>query len=74
MDYRGGAVPVPDGFMVCGVCDDVSQPYFQRQVLAPDPVPVKNPRPDDGSPLFKLLTDDEDPILTDDDDFILAET
>lgn len=72
MDYRGGAVPVWDGYMVCPNCDDQPQPYFQKQVLAPDPIPVQNPRPDDGSPLFKLLTDDDTPIITQDDDFIIA--
>jgi hypothetical protein len=47
MDYRGGINPVPDGLMVCGSCDDQPQPFFQLQVLPPDPVPLSNPRPDD---------------------------
>lgn len=45
-EYRGGSTPVGTGLMVCGVCDDTPQPYYSRQVLAPDPVPVRNPRPD----------------------------
>lgn len=74
-DYRGGAVPMPDGYLVCPNCDDVPQPYFQKQVLAPDPVPVKNPRPDDNTPQFKLLEEDfETPIQTEDDDDILVTT
>ncbi len=46
-EYRGGMSPVGTGLMVCAQCDDVPQPYFQRQVLRPDPVPLVNPRPDD---------------------------
>lgn len=46
MQYRGGSVPVWDGLLVCAVCDDVPNqaPQFRRQVLAPDPIPVLNPR------------------------------
>jgi hypothetical protein len=47
MQYRGGSAPVWTGFLVCGKCRDVPQPYYQKQVLPPDPVPVVNPRPDD---------------------------
>ena len=48
MQYRGGTVPQWDGMMVCGVCDDVPNPapQFSRLTLAPDPVPVQNPRPE----------------------------
>lgn len=46
MDYRGGAVPVGLGLRVCASCDDVPQPYYRRQLLRPDPVPLHNPRPD----------------------------
>lgn len=46
MVYRGGAVPVWDGMLFCSKCDDVPNPapQFSRLVLAPDPVPVLNPR------------------------------
>lgn len=46
MAYRGGTVPVWDGFLVCQVCDDVPNPapQFSRLTLQPDPVPVENPR------------------------------
>lgn len=46
MEYRGGSVPVWNGFLVCTKCYDVPNqaPQFRRQVLAPDPVPVLNPR------------------------------
>ena len=47
MDYRGGNTPEPLGLWVCATCDDVPQPYFKKQVLPPDPIPVVNPRPDD---------------------------
>lgn len=45
-EYRGGWSPVGTGLFVCRTCDDVPQPYYRRQVLAPDPVPLLNPRPD----------------------------
>lgn len=45
-DYRGGWSPVPTGLWVCASCDDVPQPYFQRQVLPPDPIPVPHAFPD----------------------------
>ena len=45
-EYRGGSVPVGTGLMVCASCDDVPQPYYRRQLLRPDPVPLHNPRPD----------------------------
>jgi len=48
VQYRGGSVPVGTGLYVCASCDDVPQPYFKLQILPPDPVPVMNPRPDDG--------------------------
>lgn len=45
-DYRGGTVPVGLSLYVCGSCDDVPQPYYKRLLLKPDPVPLRNPRPD----------------------------
>jgi hypothetical protein len=45
MEYRGGNSPQGTGLMVCGVCDDVPQPYYKKQVLPPDPIPLENPRP-----------------------------
>lgn len=44
--YRGGWTPVGTGLFVCATCDDVPQPYYRKQVLPPDPVPLLNPRPD----------------------------
>lgn len=52
MEFRGGSAPVGTGLMVCGTCDDVPNPYFSKQVLAPDPVPVRRPRPDDRGDSF----------------------
>ena len=45
-DYRGGTTPVGLSLRVCASCDDVPQPYYRRLLLKPDPVPLKNPRPD----------------------------
>ena len=46
MVYRGGATPVWDGMLFCSKCMDVPNPapQFSRLTLAPDPVPVLNPR------------------------------
>lgn len=51
MQYRGGSVPVWDGFLVCDTCYDVPNeaPQFRRQVLPPDPVPIQNPRVEGGT-------------------------
>lgn len=68
-EYRGGSVPVPTGFWKCPKCIDQPQPYFQRQVLPPDPVPVRMPFPDD-DPQFHLLAEDGDFIVTEDGDYI----
>lgn len=48
-DYRGGSTPVGLGIWVCGTCLDRPQPYYKKQVLPPDPVPVDKPRPDTAS-------------------------
>lgn len=47
MEYRGGMDPEPTGFRVCARCEDVPNAYFQKQLLRPDPVPLKDARPDD---------------------------
>lgn len=69
MEYRGGMTPVGTGLMVCPRCDDVPNPYGQLQVLPPDPVPVRNPRPD-VYPTWYLLTEDGDTITTTEDDVL----
>lgn len=56
-DYRGGSTPVGLGLWVCASCEDVPQPYFARQLLRPDPVPVRNPRPE-YTPTSYVLTED----------------
>lgn len=61
-EYRGGSVPVPTGLMVCASCDDVPQPYFRRLLLRPDPVPVRNPRPD-YNPTNYILDEDGTQII-----------
>lgn len=67
-EFRGGSVPVGTGLFVCGVCDDVPNPYFSKLVLPPDPVPVKNPRPQnystDPTPMLFLIADYNTPIIT----------
>lgn len=45
-DYRGGSAPVPTGRYACERCIDQPQPYFKKQVLPPDPIPVVMPFPD----------------------------
>lgn len=45
-DYRGGTIPVGLSLQVCASCDDAPQPYYSRLLLRPDPVPLRNPRPD----------------------------
>lgn len=73
MVYRGGTVPVWDGFLVCATCDDVPNPapQFSRLALQPDPVPVDNPRPETGavaqSGFGYLTTENGDYINTLDD-------
>ena len=47
-EYRGGSIPVGTGVYKCRTCLDAPQPYFQKQVLPPDPIPVEKPFPDDG--------------------------
>lgn len=76
MQYRGGLTPEADGLMVCARCDDVPQPYFQLQVLAPDPVPLQNPRPDDPGPQcgnIELENDDGEVELEDGDGVVALE-
>ena len=71
-DYRGGTVPVGLGLYVCASCDDVPQPYYRRLLLKPDPVPLRNPRPD-YNPTYNLLTEDGNQIITEDGEYIVTE-
>lgn len=64
IEYRGGIAPISTGLLVCRSCKDVPQPYFQLQVLAPDPVPVKNPRPDSDVSFALVTTIDRDYLVT----------
>lgn len=70
-EYRGGTTPVGTGLWVCGVCDDVPNPYFSKMVLAPDPVPIKNPRPEQAlvgySGYGYLVTENGDALVSNDD-------
>lgn len=67
-EFRGGSVPVGTGLWVCGVCDDVPNPYFSKLVLPPDPVPIAHPRPQDYStdptPMLFIVADYNTPIIT----------
>lgn len=56
-DYRGGSTPVGLSLQVCASCDDVPQPYFSRLLLRPDPVPLKNPRPDSQDAITNAQTE-----------------
>lgn len=71
-DFRGGSTPVGLGIWVCASCQDQPQPYFSRQLLRPDPVPVRNPRPD-FNPSNDILTQDGDRILAQDGDGIVTQ-
>lgn len=73
-DYRGGSVPVGLGIYVCASCDDVPQPYYRRLLLRPDPVPLKNPRPDYNPTYYVLDENGIQRILTQDDEFIVQES
>ena len=68
MEFRGGLTPVGTGLYVCGVCDDVPNPYFSKMVLGPDPVPVRNARPEnlslDPEPMDFIIADYDTPIIT----------
>lgn len=68
MQYRGGVVPVWDGFLVCDRCLDIPNIQLARQVLQPDPLPVKNPRPIQFGDTEFLATEDDQPIATEDDE------
>jgi len=67
-EYRGGSVPVGTGLWVCGVCDDVPNPYFSKMVLGPDPVPIQNARPEsyalDPDEMLFIIADYNTPIIT----------
>jgi len=70
LQYRGGVTPVWDGMLVCGRCDDIPNVQLARQVLQPDPLPVKNPRPIQFGDAEFLATDEDEIIVTDDGDGI----
>lgn len=70
MQYRGGVTPVWDGMLVCASCDDVPNIQLARQVLQPDPLPIKNPRPIQFGDAEFLATDEDEIIVTDDGDGI----
>jgi len=67
-EYRGGTSPVGTGLWVCGVCDDVPNPYFSKLVLPPDPIPVDHPRPEnlslDPEPMQFAISDYNTYIIT----------
>lgn len=71
-EYRGGSVPVGTGLMVCASCDDVPQPYFRRQLLRPDPVPLRNPRPD-STDSYYIITEANEIITSEDDEPLVQE-
>ena len=73
-DYRGGSVPVGLGVWVCASCDDVPQPYYRRQLLRPDPVPVRNPRPDYNPTYYILDEDGIQRIISQDDEPLIQES
>ena len=72
-DYRGGVTPVGLALYVCGVCDDVPNPYYSKMVLGPDPVPVQNPRSEvstvSDSGFGYWVTENGDYVVTDVDEW-----
>jgi hypothetical protein len=44
VEYAGRRI-VKSGFMVCEKCDDELNPQVIPRSLPPDPVPIRNPRP-----------------------------
>lgn len=71
-EYRGGTVPVGTGVYKCPSCIDQPQPYFSRQLLRPDPVPVRNPRPD-SNPTNRVLAQDSGVVLAQDGGDVLTQ-
>ena len=59
MDYRGTPAPVPLGYLVCPRCLDVPNAQGAPAILRVDPVPVLNPRPDDGGIAWLITHLDE---------------
>lgn len=70
VQYRGGVTPVWDGFLVCPSCWDSPNIQLARQVLQPDPLPVRNPRPIQFGDAEFLSTSEDEIIVTDDADGI----
>ena len=68
MEYRGGTSPVGTGWLVCPTCYDTPNAQLAPPILKPDPVPVRNPRPDDGNNNTFLITEDGHPIITEGED------
>lgn len=69
MEYRGGTSPVGTGWLVCRNCYDTPNAQFAPPLLKPDPVPTRNPRPDDGEDKRGLVTEgEEQPIITEGED------
>ncbi len=72
-EYRGGSAPVPTGVWKCPSCIDVPQPYFSRQLLKPDPVPVRNPRPDYNPTTYVLTEDGTGVVATEADEPVVTQ-
>jgi len=51
----------PNGFLVCDHHRDIPNPQNRLYVLKPDPVPVKNPRPDRAMTPLPIVMDDGTP-------------
>lgn len=60
--------------LVCSRCWDVPQPQLKARILPPDPVPIRNPRPEDFNTANNtfITTNDGDRISTNDDDNIIT--
>lgn len=76
MEYQGGLSPQGTGLWVCARCDDVPQPYFQMQILRPDPAPEEslNSFPDINQDPTMVLELDDGSVLELDDGSLLELT
>lgn len=66
----GGIKLVDTGMLVCRTCYDKPNEQLRARLLPPDPVPIRNPRPEkSGSQSYDYrVTEDDNLRITEDDD------
>jgi len=63
MEWQGTQL-VNSGFLVCYRCNDRPNPQLKARLMPPDPVPIRNPRPEQylyPSPVRHLGTEQQPP-------------